>query len=410
MTAHVSARQPFAALDGPRLHTLHSAKNRQNSIAASSFSLASSESKHLKFSPSKRRHAPPTAFDDDFDSENVDPALLDSPTKRSKNLDGTPKKVSKSILKTDVVPASSSSARHSTPLSASEKPRNASAAAQPSISTSRGSPKHKRVGILSKRRTTRIDPPSFGLSPRRASGLPFSIDAALSGTISSYAPSPKAAPAPKPVAPTLDEAMPRGWFFEIHEDSPEQEATNMMEHSALILDISSDDDSDTRAENESREKGKENIPPPDYHLAASISSHSASGASDDGSLLEEPISKIKQRRRLERDAMEEDRSPLGDLPAADYFAEGLDANSHVIVDGTAPEKPSSLSKECTFEDIPTPEEKDAAAVKPSPLSEVVGKATEPAEPEAPPPDGGLDFAIYDENADEATESVAPTLA
>lgn len=30
MTAHVAARQPFAALDGPRLHTLSSAKNRQN--------------------------------------------------------------------------------------------------------------------------------------------------------------------------------------------------------------------------------------------------------------------------------------------------------------------------------------------------------------------------------------------
>ncbi|KAK7706952.1 hypothetical protein SLS57_009466 [Botryosphaeria dothidea] len=399
MTAHVAARQPFAALDGPRLHTLSSAKNRQNSIASSSFCFSSPEGKQLKFSPSKRRHTASSAFDDEFDSENVDPALFDSPTKRSKNLDGTPKKVSKFILKTDAVPTPSSSARCSKPVSASEKPRTSSVPTQPSISTSRGSPKNKRVGLLSKRRTTRIDPPSFGLSPRRASGLPFSIDAALSGSIPSYAPSPKAA-TPKP-APTLDEAMPKGWFFEIHEDSPEQEATNMMEHSATILDISSDDDSDTRAENESREKGKENIPPPDYHLASA----SRSAGASDAAL--EP-SKMKHRRNLEKDAMEEDRSPLSDLPAADFFGEGLDANSHVIVDGTAPEKPSSLSKECTFEDIPTKEQKEAASAKSSPLSEVSDKAPVPTEPEVSSPEESITFAIYDENADETTEPIAPT--
>lgn len=416
MTAHVPARQPFAVLDSPRLHNLASAKNRQNCKLPSQLARApaccahpsaaipfsSPSAKKLQLSPSKRRHTP-AAFDDDVDGENVDPALLNSPTKRSKALDGTPKKVPKFILSADSVPASSSShsARRSTPLSSIEKPRTASVPAKPPISTSRGSPKHKRVGLLSKRQTTRIDPPAFAANPRRSScGLPFSIDAALSGSIPKYAPSPKVAK-PKP-ATTLDEAMPQGWFFEIHEDSPEQEATNMMEHSALILDISSDDDCDTRAENESRERGKENIPPPDYYL----SSNSRSTSVSDSDVASEPSKPRKHRRSLDKDAMEEDRCPLSDLPTSEYFGEGLDANSHVVIDGTAPEKSSSLSKECTFDDIPTNEAKQAAAApSAAPSPAVVEKEPEPAEPEPPAVEESKDFVVYDENA--ATAPVLP---
>ncbi|KAB2578116.1 hypothetical protein DBV05_g3240 [Lasiodiplodia theobromae] len=401
MTAHVPARQPFAALDGPRLRNLTSAKNRQNSISASAFPFPSS-GKQSKYSPSKRRHTT-SPFDESFDSENVDPAVFDSPTKRSKNLDGSPKKVSKFVVSTDAVPAASPATRCSKPLPSIEKPRTSSVPTQSTISTSRGSPKHKRVGLLSKRRTTRIDPPSFGLSPRHNAGVPFSIDAALSGTISDHVPAPK--PAARKPAPTLDEAMPKGWFFEIHEDSPEEEATNMMEHSALVLDISSDDDSDTRAENESREKGKENIPPPDYYLVAS--SRSANGP-DAGS---EPR-KIKQRRKVEKDAMEEDRSPLSALPASDYFGEGLDGNSYVIVDGTAPEKPSSLSKECTFDDVPSREGKDTATAtatitKSAKNACSTGNDLEPAIPEVSPSEESNDFVIFDESAAEAPDTSTP---
>ncbi|KAL0258588.1 hypothetical protein SLS55_006085 [Diplodia seriata] len=398
MTAHVPARQPFAALDGPRLRNLTSAKNRQNlAISASSFSFPSG--KQSKYSPSKRRHTT-SPFDDDLSCENVDPAVVDSPTKRSKNLDGSPKKVSKFVLSAEAAPVASSSARRSTPLSAVEKPRTSSVPTQSSISTSRGSPKNKRVGLLSKRRTTRIDPPSFDLSPRRSSGVPFSIDAALSGTIPEYAPPPR--PAARKSAPTIDESMPKGWFFEIHEDSPEEEATNMMEHSATTLDISSDDDSDTRAENESRERGKENIPPPDYYLAASSRS---AGASDAGA---EPR-KMKQRRKFEKDAMEEDRSPLSALPASDFFGDGLDANSYVIVDGTAPEKPSSLSKECTFDDVPTKEGKDTATATATDSAKNTCntvKDVEPAVSEVPSPEEGTGFVVFDEAAAEAPDTNA----
>lgn len=339
MAAHVFSRKPFAVLDSPRLHNLSNTKNRQNSIPSSDSSFAS---------PSKRRLAP-TFFDDDHDCENVDPALSDSPTKRVKSLDGSPKKPSKFILNT-IKPEAPSSSRLSTPLvPTAQKASSAPTTAANSISTSRGSPKHKRVGLLSKRRTSgspyaRVDPPSFGLGrpSKRRSGLPFSIDAAISGSISAPASTPKA-PKARPALSKVDDSMPKSWFFDIHEDTPEQEATNLMEHSTNILDISSDDDSDTKSRSETREKGKENIPPPDYCLTSSRS------ASDDEVAADESV-KSKLRRKLQENAMDEDRSPLSDLPASDYFGEGLDANSHVIVDGTAPEKGSSLSKECKFDD------------------------------------------------------------
>lgn len=50
------------------------------------------------------------------------------------------------------------------------------------------------------------------------------------------------------------------WFFEIHEDTPEELATNLMEHSTCTLDLSSDEESRVR---ERDERGKENVPPQD---------------------------------------------------------------------------------------------------------------------------------------------------
>lgn len=147
--------------------------------------------------------------------------------------------------------------------------------------------------------------------------------------------------------------MPKGWFFEIHEDSPEQEAANLMEHSASVLDISSDDDFETKRRNEEMERGKENIPPPDFcptQPRAQLSADSMDTAE------ETPTEHVKlpRLRKIAQDAMDEDRLPLGDLPAADFYGEGLDATSYVTVDVTL-EKPSCLSKEFDFS-IATPEE------------------------------------------------------
>lgn len=251
------------------------------------------------------------------------------------------------------------------------------------ISHSRGSPKNKRLAAVSKRRAStspfrRVDPPSFSQS-----ALPFSIDAALSGTISTYTPKPSA-PAPPAAAPqqasALDESMPKGWFFEIHEDTPEQEAANLMEHSASVLDISSDDDAETKARIDELSRGKENVPPPDFALSQPRST--AALAIDDGeeTEIEEPVRKPRMRK-ITQDAMDEDRRPLGDLPPAEFYGAGCDATSYVTVDAGI-SRPSRLSKQVDVESAENvdPVKKNVGRVKKksvtaaSPIEEVAAEA------------------------------------
>lgn len=146
--------------------------------------------------------------------------------------------------------------------------------------------------------------------------------------------------------------MPKGWFFEIHEDTPEQEAANLMEHSASVLDISSDDDAATKARNEELERGKENIPPPDFALQ----SQPRTSSSDATGLVSEVAAGVKmpRLREVKQDAMDEDRKPLGDLPAAEFYGEGCDAKSYVTVDAGI-ERPSGLSREFEFGCVAAPE-------------------------------------------------------
>jgi hypothetical protein len=147
--------------------------------------------------------------------------------------------------------------------------------------------------------------------------------------------------------------MPNSWFFEIHEDTPEQEAANMMQHSASVLDISSEDDAATKALNDELEKGKENIPPPGFTLTQPQTASSA--AIDDGeeteieSEISEPVKRCPRlRRKLAQDAMDEDRTPLGDLPPSNFYAKDCDAGSYVTVD-VGIERPSRLSREVGVE-------------------------------------------------------------
>jgi hypothetical protein len=150
--------------------------------------------------------------------------------------------------------------------------------------------------------------------------------------------------------------MPKGWFFEIHEDTPEQDAANLMEHSASVLDISSDDDLETKQHNE--ERGKENIPPSDFLAAQQARQRSADpilhGEQASAPIPTDQHIKLPRLRNITQDAMDEDRRPLGDLPAAEFYADGCDAGTYVTVDAGL-ERPSGLSKEFEF-DRPTPEE------------------------------------------------------
>ncbi|KAF2125352.1 hypothetical protein P153DRAFT_324579 [Dothidotthia symphoricarpi CBS 119687] len=345
-------RQPFAELGSPRLHALQSAKNRQNAFSMSP-TFAASPLKSAPTPSTGKRQRAPEIFEDDADSENTDPTTVSSPSKKTKTSDASvfTKPSRYSLTTSPATPVPSIRKALSSPNTTQSTP----------ISHTRGSPKHNRVGALSKRRASsspfrRVDPPSFSQRP----ALPFSIDAALSGTLKTYtpkaapptpAPAPAPAPTPAPVqnVSTLDDSMPNSWFFAIHEDTPEQEAANLMEHSASVLDISTDDDMEAKKLTEHLERGKENIPPPDF--TATLPDHDATEHSTPRPRL----------RKIAQDAMDEDRRPLGDLPPADFYAEGCDKDTYVTVD-TGIEKPSSLSKECDFTHDEAADEENVAPV------------------------------------------------
>jgi len=192
-----------------------------------------------------------------------------------------------------------------------------------------------------------VDPPSFAQNSK-GSALPFSIDAALSGSIPTYTPKPTSVAAtpvaaPQHVATPGEEIMPKAWFFAIHEDTPEQEAANLMEHSASVLDISSDDDAESKKRNEELSRGKENVPPPEWVEAQ----QARPTQTLDAATHVDDIMKRPRLRHVVQDAMDEDRRPLGDLPPCEFYAAGCDASSYVTVD-VGIERPSRLSRECDF--------------------------------------------------------------
>ncbi|KAI5862967.1 hypothetical protein GGS23DRAFT_570357 [Durotheca rogersii] len=323
-----ATRQPFAPLDGARLQTLTSLKNRQNALPSS---------------PGKRKAA--DSLDTD-DFENVDPLLF---SKKSKGSDSFPSK--DAFLKPPTFTLAKSAAVANVPTTSSHKtatprPRSLLNAKSPSkINTGitkstplsapagRSPTRGKRSGILSSRRRTagafsRVDPPSFGL-PSKSSPAPFSLDAALKGTIPSYArrngSSASAATAANRSSPSsglgLDslleggDAMKSSWFFDIHEDTPEQEMTNLLQHSTCVLDISSDEESESRRQRE-RAEGKENVPP-----------------ADDVSQTSRPRACAFRKAVDDEMAFEKERNPLGEMDVREYYSEGCDETSVIIVPG-----------------------------------------------------------------------------
>ena len=273
------------------------------------------------FAPTKRPFVPSVL--DEFDSENIDPAALCSPTKKSKS-DGVIKPFNFTLSPSKAMPPPPMiPSRLSTPSRA-----NMSSPRAPMTAPAGRSPKRKTAGIMKYRRTsapfTRIDPP-FG---SRSSGtLPFSLDAALSGTLSTAKPKDEGA--------TIQESMPKNWFFEIYEDTPEEEAANLMEHSTLTLDLSSDEES---SKTEKNDRGKENVAPEGYDAPTASRAVAAIDASEIAAPRHVRKTEIV-RKKVHSDEMDDgERSPLSDLETESFFSEGLDKDSHVLVDPT-PEKP-----------------------------------------------------------------------
>ena len=251
-----------------------------------------------------KRHAP-ADFDDD-DSENIDPLIFSTPSKKGKTLDFDIIKSNETPLFAPVPAPPAQYVERAQAAGQKRKAEDAEDEVTPAAGIKRRaepysapapagrSPKHKRIGILSRRRmTTRVNPPSSS-AVESTDALPFSIDAALSGTV------PKS---------TLNSKAPhgKGWQFDIHEDSRDDEMANLMEHSTHNLDISDDESNSSKGDKDN----KENIPPMDGP-AAMI-----------------PTTQVTTTRG---DVMTDDtREPLGHLEAKEFYADGCDASSIITI-------------------------------------------------------------------------------
>lgn len=234
----------------------------------------------------------------------MDPTLLSPPSKKNKSdLDDIIKSKSSSFVLTTVKGTTS---RQINPLPSTRRFSQAAKAAPTFTSVpahaSVGRPAAKLRGVMSNRRkTARINPPDFSNGSGQGAILPFSLDTALSGTVTSYGTNTT-------TKHKLNDTVPKAWRFVIHEDTEDQEMGNLLEHSTCTLDIS-DDESCVRAKND---RGKENIPPTDDMGVAAPMNNVV------------PVS----RKHMMTD---EPRTPLGDLNAADFYAKYCDAHSFFMV-------------------------------------------------------------------------------
>ncbi|KAJ4411754.1 hypothetical protein N0V85_003772 [Neurospora sp. IMI 360204] len=301
------SRLPFAPLAEGRLSGLTSLKNRQNALS------------------SKRKAAEVGPLDD---AENVDPSMF---SKRAKSSHSNIMKPSQFVLKKASTPVislgksilgnTSTQPRHILQAKSQQIRLNTRLATATTLtapagrSPTRGS---KKGGILSKRRTQRVDPPSFG-----GVSAPFSLDAALKGTIPSYSGGRRETKSIKSSTTKAESffpsAMKSDWFFDIHEDTPEQEMTNLLQHSTCVLDISSDEETEKRETRECAEgRDKENVPPTDdVSQTQSARTPSIRGAGSDADDM----------------IVEKNRGPLQEMDSQDFWPEGTDDEDFFVVPG-----------------------------------------------------------------------------
>ena len=141
--------------------------------------------------------------------------------------------------------------------------------------------------------------------------------------------------------------MPNDWFFDIYEDTPDEEAANLMEHSTLTLDLSSDDETGFKG-TDHQDRGKENVAPEDDVPSANSRSRTQlTNSRGDQSLL--------RRKLVKPDDMDDgQRSPLSDLDTEDFFADGLTKESCIVISPTPENNAANVIVE-------QPEEQDVAA-------------------------------------------------
>ncbi|KAL8829405.1 MAG: hypothetical protein Q9170_006180 [Blastenia crenularia] len=222
---------------------------------------------------------------DNEDQENVDPEALLTSGKKVKGFDGQavkPRAAHFSLVTADKPIATESSKIARSTLGV--KPRSG----QPSTKLEFGGDpnKTKYAGIAARsrmagKRVVRVGPyVANGHVPLSTGGNTSLVEKTA-------------------VKPHIGKKSRKRWDFTIHEDTPDEELTNLMEHSTCTLDISDDENRGKFRD----DRDKENIPPPGC-----------------------PVSTIHPigRRDMMTDGV---RSPLGKLNTADYYAPGCDASS-----------------------------------------------------------------------------------
>ncbi|KAI0552173.1 hypothetical protein F4679DRAFT_101485 [Xylaria curta] len=330
-----TARQPFAPLNEARLQTLTSLKNRQNAIA--------------NVSPGKRKASDVTGSDN---TENVDPSF----SKRAKGTDGFfpskdsfPKSpaffLTKSASINDLPVTNTSSAQPSAaaPLSRTFLSPASPAAKLNLTSMARSSPlsapggrsltRKRSGGLRSSRRRTggSLGQPVFALTNASSPAAPFSLDAALRGTISSYThrgsasskkpPSSLSSSGPSDFSGLYEPRMNSSWFFNIHEDTVIEDMTNDLDHKTSGLDLMSEEQKLQKLQEE-YEESKENHPPLD----------------DVSQLSRPPSHAVRCSSDTDEMVAERERSPLSDLDPRDYYPEGLNEDSIIMVPGDEDEE------------------------------------------------------------------------
>lgn len=215
----------------------------------------------------------------------------------------------------------------------------------------------KRSGLLSSRRRpagplSRMDPPSFSVAGS-AKSKPWSVDGALKSTIKPATRHGKSKSRPSRGLDTIGSKA--AWHFDIHEDTPEQEMTNLLQHSTCVLDISSDEETSAKKEREFADGcNKENIPPPGHVSPKPRPCRAATP----------PCAPAT--------AMDSDRDPLGALNPRDFYAEGCDETSVFLVDEDDETEVEDNSAFAGF--VFAPKLKPAALdVEPKKLDELVEK-------------------------------------
>lgn len=256
------------------------------------------------------------------DSENIDPSVFEASCKRKRgcieddisraksiwsNGCATPANakpyLSRSGAVTIVTPQTSAAIDVSR-----VPPVSAPAAAGRSPSRSMGKPVSRR----------RFAPPMI----RGVTSPALSLSAALKGTLAHK----KARPVAAKRAASLEDAKPKAWFFDVFVETEEYQEYKMnewtMTQSSAALDLSDVQDRSLSSNVEhvkvvADDESKENVDP-----------NAALGVSAPGIVASNPTVTTVE---VKPSSSEGSRTPLGDLNAADYYADGLNATSVVLV-------------------------------------------------------------------------------